>query len=110
MTVGKNIHAGIGYYYDQFWNIRALNPATRRINTIITNELGHYEIASGPVLKFLYDNRENQINPSQGLYANFVWRNSMEWMGGNPNYQSLLVEVRKYLPFPHKYSKNTQAL
>lgn len=110
MSVGKNIYAGIGYYYDQFWNIRALNPATRRINTIITNELGHYEIASGPVLKFLYDNRENQINPSQGLYANFVWRNSMEWMGGNPNYQSLLVDVRKYLPFPHKYSKNTLAL
>lgn len=110
MSVGKNIYAGIGYYYDQFWNIRALNPATRRINTIITKELGYDETASGPVVKFLYDNRENQINPSQGLYANVVLRNSFTFLDGDQNFQSLLVDVRKYLPFPHKYSKNTLAL
>ncbi|MGC8750647.1 BamA/TamA family outer membrane protein [Hydrotalea sp.] len=110
MSVGKNIYAGIGYYYDQFWNIRALNPATRRINTIITKELGYDETASGPVAKFLYDNRVNQINPSKGLYANVVLRNSFTFLDGDQNFQSLLIDVRKYLPFPHKYSKNTLAL
>lgn len=110
MSVGKNIYAGLGYYYDQFWNIRALNPATRRINTIITKELGYDETASGPVVKFLYDNRENQINPSKGLYANVVLRNSFTFLDGDQNFQSLLIDVRKYLPFPHKYSKNTLAL
>ncbi|RTL51010.1 MAG: hypothetical protein EKK39_08785 [Sphingobacteriales bacterium] len=109
-SVGKNIYAGIGYYYDQFWNIKAINPGTRRINTIITKELGYDETASGPVLKFLYDNRENQINPSQGLYANFVLRNSFRFLDGDQNFQSVLIDVRKYLPFPHKYSKNTLAL
>lgn len=110
MSVGKNIYAGIGYYYDQFWNIRAINPATRRINTIITKELGYDETASGPVVKFLYDNRKNQINPSQGLYANVVLRNSFTFLDGDQNFQSLLIDIRKYLPFPHKYSRNTLAL
>ncbi|NIM35604.1 MAG: BamA/TamA family outer membrane protein [Hydrotalea flava] len=109
-SVGKNIYAGVGYYYDQFWNIKAINLGTRRINTIITKELGYDEIASGPVLKFLYDNRENQINPTQGLYANFVLRNSFTFLDGDQNFKSVLIDVRKYLPFPHKYSKNTLAL
>lgn len=110
MSVGKNVYAGLGYYYDQFWDIRAINPSTRRINTIITKALGYDETASGPVLKFLYDNRKNQINPTQGLYANFVLRNSFTFFDGDQIFQSLLIDVRKYLPFPHKYSKNTLAL
>ncbi|KAI9451197.1 hypothetical protein F5148DRAFT_986655 [Russula earlei] len=99
-SVAKNIYAGVGFYYDQYWNIKAIDPETRRINTILQRELGDDEIASGFTLRALYDNRTNQINADQGWYANVVYRNNRKFLGSSDTWQSLLIDVRKYFHFP----------
>jgi outer membrane protein assembly factor BamA len=71
--------------------------------------LGRTELAIGPTIKILYDSRTNQINANKGLLVNVVYRNNLELIGSDNNWQSLLIDVRKYFKFPHN-SKNTLAL
>jgi hypothetical protein len=99
-AVAKNLYAGIGFYYDKFWNIRVLDSVTRRINTAINRELGTTEIASGFSLRMLYDNRINQINAENGWFINTVLRDSRKFFGSDNNWQSLLLDVRKYIKMP----------
>ena len=104
----KNLYGGVGIYYDQFWNIKAINPNTRRIDSIIQRELGNKEFAVGPTVKLLYDSRTNQINPDKGTFFNVVFRNSSDFFGSDANWSSVVIDARTYFPFPRR-SKNTFA-
>lgn len=108
-SVGKNFFVGAGIYYDKFWKISVLDSVTRRLNRIINRQLGTNEVASSIVLKVLYDNRLNQINAKNGWYVNTVYRDSRTFLGSDNDWKSLLIDVRRYLPFP-AHSKNTLAL
>lgn len=108
-SVIKNVYAGVGIYYDQFWNISVIDSATRRTNLLISRELGTSETAIGFTLRLLYDSRLNQINPENGWYVNTVYRNNQQFMGSDQNWRSLLIDVRKYFHFPAR-SKNVIAL
>ncbi|MFM7357807.1 MAG: BamA/TamA family outer membrane protein [Sediminibacterium sp.] len=107
--VYKDIFVGVGFYYDQFWNIKVIDPQTRRINVYIQRELGTTNTASGPVGKLIYDSRKNQINPTQGLYANVTLRQCLKELGSNREWASLQIDARKYFNFP-RGSHNTLAL
>jgi outer membrane protein assembly factor BamA len=108
-SIANNLYAGVGYYYDQFWSIKVLDSVTKRMNALINRQLGTGETASSIALKLMYDNRLNQINAKNGWYVNLVYRDSYKFLGSDNNWQSLLVDIRKYIPFP-KHSKNTLAL
>ncbi len=108
-SVASNFFVGAGIYFDKNWNISVLDSVTTRLNRIINRQLGSTETASSIVLKVLYDNRLNQINAKNGWYVNTVYRDSRTFLGSDNNWQSLLIDVRKYLPFP-AHSKNTLAL
>lgn len=107
-AVSKNVYLGGGYFFDKFWSIKAIDPETRRINNIITRELGSNETASSLAGRFLYDSRQNQINPQQGFYGSVTYRNSMKWLGSDENWQSVQVDARTYFHFPAS-SKNVLA-
>jgi hypothetical protein len=107
--IARNFYLGLGYYYDQYWNIQALDSLKRNVARRLANKLGTSELASGIALKVLYDSRLNQINPQQGFYANIVYRSSFVFLGSQENWQSLLADVRGYFTFP-KNSKNILAL
>ena len=107
--VANNIYAGIGFYYDHFWNIKVIDPQTRLINVFIQKEIGTTATESGPVFKLLYDSRTNQINPEKGLYINTVLHQNLQQVGSDDEWASLLIDVRKYFNFP-RGSKNTLAL
>lgn len=108
-SVAKNFFVGAGIYYDKFWKITVLDSVTRRLNRIINRQLGSNEVASSIVLKALYDSRLNQINAKNGWYVNTVYRDSRTFLGSDNDWKSLLIDVRRYLPFP-AHSKNTLAL
>jgi len=100
-AITKDLYLGLGIYYDQFWNIKSLDtgknsPPPRRFG----KELGTDETASGLAIKLLYDNRLNQLAPSNGWYINTVYRPNFTFMGSQTNWQSLLIDVRKYITFP----------
>jgi hypothetical protein len=107
-TVNKDLYIGVGLYYDQFWNISAIDSLKQKQNIRLTQTLGTREVASGLALKVLYDNRLNQINSTNGWYANLVYRPNFTFMGSQTNWQSLLIDVRKYITLPNN-SKNVLA-
>ncbi|WP_020595742.1 BamA/TamA family outer membrane protein [Spirosoma panaciterrae] len=97
--LAPNFYAGIGYHLDLHWNIESYNDFREftRISGYPYGVQGR-SVSSGPTLHVLYDNRQNSINPTGGLYANAVLRSNMEFLGSDETYQSLLLEVRKYIP------------
>lgn len=107
-SLKKNLFLGGGYFYDQFWNIKTLGITNASLNEAIQQKLGTKEVASGINLRMFYDSRLNQINPSQGFYANMVYRPNFKILGSSINWATLQVDVRKYFTFP-KNSENTLA-
>jgi hypothetical protein len=107
--ITKNLYGGVGFYYDNFYNIKVLDPQTRRINVFIQKEIGKSEVESGPIFKALYDSRKNQINPDKGNFLNVTLRQNLIELGSSKEWASLLIDARKYINFPSN-SKNTLAL
>jgi hypothetical protein len=107
-SVAKNWYVGLGFYYDQMWDIKVLDSITRRLNNTINRQLGTSEIAIGMVARVSFDSRLNQINAKNGWFVNAVLRDNRKFLGSDNNWQSLLIDIRKYLPFP-AHSKNTLA-
>jgi outer membrane protein assembly factor BamA len=106
--VKKDLFAGIGYYYDYFWDVRQVDVPQNVITDFQKYGLTQTSTSSGIALRLLYDSRLNQINPTQGWYSNIVFRPNFTFLGSDNNWQSLLIELRKYFPFPAG-SKNVWA-
>jgi outer membrane protein assembly factor BamA len=64
--------------------------------------------STGFTLNTLYDTRDNSINPYKGFYANAAYRDNLKFMGSDGNWQSLILDVRKYYQFPY-HSRNVIA-
>ncbi len=113
-SIAKNLFIGTGFFYDKFWNIRELDSKGQPLSPEATTALrkqgltGKDEIGSGIPIRLLYDSRLNQINPNQGWYVNLTWRDNTQRLGSKKNWQSLVVDVRKY--FQVTKSGNTLAL
>jgi outer membrane protein assembly factor BamA len=107
-SISQDLYIGIGYYYDRFWHIKAIDKVSRTVNRQMEKELGKTETASGVALRFLYDTRLNQINPQQGVFYNITYRTSSKSLGSDSNWNSLQIDARAYTRFP-KRSHNTLA-
>jgi hypothetical protein len=93
----RNLYAGAGIYYDHIWNISEVNPPAGVRTSFQKYGVSQTETASGIALKLLYDSRINQINPGNGAYANIIYRPNFTFMGSDNNWQSLQMDVRKYI-------------
>ncbi|HEX4849763.1 MAG TPA: hypothetical protein VFV08_03105, partial [Puia sp.] len=91
--------AGLGYFLDYHWNIEEEGNENGQSDADKYG-LPAKTLSSGPVINLLYDNRKNSINPQGGLYANVLYRPNFTWMGSDENWQSLTIDVRKYIRFP----------
>lgn len=94
--ITKSVYAGVGYFLDYHWHIK------ERGHNADVSEYGLSEktLASGPVATFLFDNRTNSINPSRGFFANVIYRPNLTIFGSDNNWQSLTIDVRKYVNLP----------
>lgn len=106
--ISKNFYAGIGYNIDYHWNI----SEERTIDDGKTD----YEVygarkktySAGPSISLLYDSRENPMNAHHGFYGNIIFRDNLKFFGSSDNWQSLIIDMRKYFPLPAK-SRNVLA-
>ena len=98
--VSHNFYVGGGYFLDYHWNIEEAGQENGQPSDAFKYGLPSKTISSGLVANFLFDNRKNSINPAQGLYANVQYRANLQMLGSNSNWQSVLVDVRKYIHFP----------
>lgn len=105
----KELYGGIGFYYDYFWNVKEIDPPLG-IKTSFQKYGGTQTMkAVGIALKLLYDSRQNQINPSYGTYVNIIYRPNYTFLGSDNNWQSLLVEFKKYFKL-NAHTNNVLAL
>lgn len=99
-TVAKDLYLGLGYDLDYFWNIREVDPPAGRQTDFQRYGLYKNQLASGISLHFLYDSRRNQINPAGGGYLSVSYRPNFTFLGSDANWQSLIMDLRKYILLP----------
>ncbi|HEY6901577.1 MAG TPA: BamA/TamA family outer membrane protein, partial [Puia sp.] len=107
--IAQDIYLGLGYDLDYFWNIQEIDPPAGKTTDFERYGLNTSELASGISAHLLFDNRRNTINPEKGSYAAVTYRPNFTFLGSDQNWQSLILDLRKYIPFPGS-SRNILAL
>jgi hypothetical protein len=105
--------AGIGYSLDYYVGIDSDNGSNTTLRQFTNYNFGtntnQNSFSSGPTINLLYDTRNNSINPLPGWYGNIIYRLSTAKLGSIDNWQSLYVDVRKYLSLSKSGPKNMLA-
>lgn len=103
--------AGIGYHLDYHYDI---NDQLLNLDTIPKVITSHYAFStkygfnsekytmSGVSFNFLYDSRDNAVNPYKGRYAFANIRINPEFLGSTKNSSILWLEYRDYLHLSKK--------
>jgi len=102
----ENLYLGIGYQLDIYWNIRDEILDLDTIPVQLTPHYGYSRVydfdtsgyvLSGLSLSFLYDSRDNQVNPYKGHYVNIRYRYNPTFLGSDQNSSSIWMEYRTYV-------------
>ena len=107
--VGGNFYAGIGFDFDDHWDVSEKGNPDGTVSDYAKYGEKARTISSGFTLNGQLDSRDNAINPSKGAYIAIQLRSADKTFGSTKNWQSLIVDVRKYINFPDG-SNNTLAL
>lgn len=99
-NIGRDLYAGIGYSLDYHWNITETRENAEGVSDAQRYGLSTKSVSSGVNLNVLYDDRDNSINPDRGMYVNVLYRPNFTALGSDQNWQSLRVDIRKYVKFP----------
>ncbi len=99
-SMNNFLYAGIGYNLDYYWKIKEVDPPPGSVTNFQRYGLTDKEISSGFSFHGIYDSRSNAIYPTGGFYANVAFRPNFEFLGSDNNWQSLVVEWRKYYNLP----------
>lgn len=94
-----NIFLGIGYHLDNYWDIKDLSS----ISTLTDYQKYGFtksSRSSGVSADFLFDDRTNSVNPDRGNYLSVQYRVNKTFLGSNDNWQSIIVDARKYVKLP----------
>ncbi len=102
--IRPHMYAGVGYNMDYFYDIEEINPPAGKITDFERYELSKIvnktEFSSGITFNYLYDDRSNPLNPEKGNFVNVIYRTNIVSLGNNYSWRSLVVDARKYIPFP----------
>jgi hypothetical protein len=98
--ITTNFFAGAGYIIDWRYNITDVNTRAPIPSDYELYGPQSSSTSTGFTLNALYDTRDNSINPYKGFYAMATYRDNLVFMGSNSNWQSLILDVRKYFRFP----------
>jgi hypothetical protein len=100
--IRKNIYAGIGYQLDYHWDINQVNPPPGQPTDYDIYGYHSTSTSSGLTLDILYDSRKNSSNPAGGsFYCNLSFLQNSTRLGSNSNWNSLLIDIRKYVKMPN---------
>ncbi len=97
----KSFYAGLGYKIDYHYNVKQLS--TGFVSDFDRYLVGNQNttVASGPTVNLLYDSRGNLMNPiGNRFYGYLSYRYNTPFLGSNNEWQSLIIDVRKYVKLP----------
>jgi len=96
------VFVGLGYHYDEFMNIeddRAKQGETTPFTAYSGSGVSK-TAASGVSINVLGDTRDNLVNPLKGYYLSASFRNYLDVLGSDKNWQEMLLEMRLYPHLP----------
>lgn len=93
-----NFAIGIGYQLDQYSSINIPNDTINLNPEDFPGLKNGKTTSSGVTFPAVYDSRKNIINPQGGFYTAFTYRNNNKAFGSDTNWQSVFIDVRKYIP------------
>jgi hypothetical protein len=94
--IRSSFYAGLGYNLDYHQKIKDQGIGDFQSYTNGATSTN----SSGLVLHFLFDKRQNINNPPLGYYASFSYRSNFRFLGSDQNWQSLILDCRKYIKLP----------
>lgn len=101
---------GLGYDLDDYIDLDVTPSDVNAFKKFTNYKYGTSEdensISSGPTFNLLFDTRNNSINPTPGCYANIIYRYNTTPLGSDNNWQSLYIDLRKYISLTHSGPKN----
>jgi hypothetical protein len=98
--IDGNFFVGAGYRMDDHWHIRAELPKDGVISDYQAYGATTRSLSSGFSLNALVDSRDISVNASKGFYGAIQYYNAQTWLGSNSNWQSIVIDLRKYYRFP----------
>lgn len=98
--VTGNFYLGAGYKLQQHWNISHQGPLDGAPSDYEAYGAETHTTSSGLSLNALFDSRDNSVNASKGIYAAIQYYNYQKFLGSNNNWQSIVIDVRKYYRLP----------
>jgi len=104
-----NWYAGMGVAWDYHYDIVQSSDNPTVLDEVNSYGVGSSSTSSGILFNLLYDDRINSINPWGGKYMNIIYRPNFTAFGSDGSWQMLMIDLRKYIPFP-KRSENLIAL
>ena len=107
--IAPNLYFGPGLNIDYRWNITDTTTMNKPLVGFTEYGITKQSTSIGLLLNLLYDTRKQVSNPApNSSYFNLVYRNNLKVLGSDQNWQSILLDYRKYIPFPAN-SKNILA-
>ncbi|MDB5136243.1 MAG: hypothetical protein JWP37_2846 [Mucilaginibacter sp.] len=106
------LYAGIGYNLDYYLDIETNSPNSLQKFTGYPygTSSDKNSFSTGTTLNLLYDTRNNELNPLPGSYTNVVYRVNSRMLGSDGNWQSLYIDMRKYISLTTTREQNVLAL
>jgi hypothetical protein len=116
--IKKNFYGGIGFHLDQYMNIvdDSLNLDTAGGKKYEVTP--HYAYAeyygfnpeeygtTGLSLNFVYDSRDNLINPYKGMFFNVNLKQNITWLGSDKSSTFLFFDARYYKSLSKKLPRH----
>lgn len=106
--ISSDFFLGGGYIIDWHYDITEQGLPGGGVSDYAKYGAASNTLSTGFTLNGLYDTRDNSINPYKGFYTELTYRNYQRFMGSNSDWQSAIIDVRKYVRFPAS-SKNILA-
>ena len=107
--IAPNVYFGPGLNIDYRWNISDTTTLNKPLLGFKEYGITKQSTSIGLLLNLLYDTRKQVSNPApNSSYFNLVYRDNLKFLGSDQNWQSILLDYRKYIPFPAS-SKNILA-
>jgi hypothetical protein len=99
--MAPNLYFGPGLNIDYHWNITDTTTKNKPLVGLKDYGFTTHSSSVGILLNLLYDTRKSIVSPkANSNYLNVVYRDNLTFLGSDAPWQTLLLDYRKYLPFP----------
>jgi outer membrane protein assembly factor BamA len=111
----ENLYAGIGVHFDYHFKIEDEDLSLDSASQLITPHYAYSTlhgfdpeeyISSGFSVNFVFDTRDNLINPYKGYYAKVSYRMNPTWLGSAKTGSQLWTEFRTYIGLERKLPRH----